>query len=58
MTRPITRHIPPEEIMSKLRSLLEYNRVFASKALARAGDRARRRTAKQSHPLRPAETAN
>jgi hypothetical protein len=30
MTRPITRHTPPEEIMSNLRPLLEHNRVFAA----------------------------
>jgi hypothetical protein len=30
MTRPITRYTPPEEIMSKLRPLLERNRVFAA----------------------------
>jgi hypothetical protein len=30
MTRPIIRHIPPEEIMSSLRPLLERNRVFAA----------------------------
>jgi hypothetical protein len=30
MTRPITRHTPPEEIMSSLRPLLERNRVFAA----------------------------
>jgi len=30
MTRPITPHTPPEEIMSKLRPLLERNRVFAA----------------------------
>jgi thioredoxin reductase (NADPH) len=32
--------------------------VVRAKALARAGDRARTRTARQSRPLRPAETAN
>jgi hypothetical protein len=31
--------------------------VVRAKALARAGDRARRRTGRQSRPLRPAETA-
>jgi hypothetical protein len=30
MTRPITRHTPPGEIMSNLRPLLERNRVFAA----------------------------
>jgi hypothetical protein len=30
MTRPITRHTPPEEIMSRLRPPLERNRVFAA----------------------------
>jgi hypothetical protein len=30
MTGPISRHIPPEEIMSKLRPLLERNRAFAA----------------------------
>jgi hypothetical protein len=30
MTRPITRHTPPEEIMSSLRPLLERNRAFAA----------------------------
>ena len=32
--------------------------VVRAKALARAGDRARRTAARQSRPLRPAETAN
>jgi hypothetical protein len=36
MTRPITRHAPPEEIMSKLRPPLERNRVVAATG-ARAG---------------------
>ena len=30
MTRPITRHTPPEEIMSSLRPLLKRNRAFAA----------------------------
>jgi hypothetical protein len=36
MTRPITRHTPPEETMSKLRPPLERNRVLAATG-ARAG---------------------
>jgi hypothetical protein len=35
MTRPITRHTPPEEIMPKRRPLLERNRAFAATAHTR-----------------------
>jgi hypothetical protein len=36
MNRPIARHTPPEEIMPKLRPLLERNRAFPATG-ARAG---------------------